>query len=479
MTVVGDPAGAAASLLKDAGRYAVARGLPGVVNFLALSVYTRLLGREAFGRYALVLATVGLLYAIGYQWLSLGVLRLRSSRHGSPSALQRVAGRVFAGLSLFSAIGLTAILLWHRASWLLVAGACLLMLAQAWLELNLVLATAGQRPDRYALLSGLRAVCGLALGSFLAARYRTAEAPVFGVALGSLTAGVWAFASGWTAVGDREGSPEIQRQLLIYGMPLAVAAGLDYVVSTSDRLLVGGFLGAGTAGLYSAAYDLCQQSMWTLLMIINLAAYPAAVQTLERGEPGIQRAQFGRHITMLVAVGVPVAAALAVLAPSIGATIVGPQFSATASQLLPILGPALLIGGLKAFYFDLSFQLGKRTDLQAWSIGAAAATNLVLNLWWIPRFGYLGAGYATLVAYALGLVMSVVLGRRAVRMAVPWRALARVGGATAGMIAVLLAVRDWPGLIGLVGQSVVGAGAYITLGLAFNVAEVRQHAFGR
>jgi len=47
-------------LLRHSALYLLARGVPGIVNFLAVPIYTRVLSPDEYGRYALVIAGVGL-----------------------------------------------------------------------------------------------------------------------------------------------------------------------------------------------------------------------------------------------------------------------------------------------------------------------------------------------------------------------------------------------------------------------------------
>src|SRR5687768_1010555 len=62
-------------VLSHAAIYLVARGVPGVVAFLAIPLFTRLLDPAAYGRYALVIATVATLNALLFQWLRLSLSR--------------------------------------------------------------------------------------------------------------------------------------------------------------------------------------------------------------------------------------------------------------------------------------------------------------------------------------------------------------------------------------------------------------------
>ena len=216
---------------------------------------------------------------------------------------------------------------------------------------------------------------------------------------------------------------------------------LAYIISAADRFLLAEMMSPSAAGIYAPAYDLVLQGMGVLFIIINLVGFPRAVAAVERGDEAAKDAQFRQHATILWAVALPAAAGLAVLAPSIS-RILGPQFAPTARELLPLLALGQLLAGLKAFYFDLSFQLSRATRLQFVTVGVGAAVNILLNIWLIPPYGVLGSAYATVVAYFVALVLSWGLGRKVLRLPVPFGAVARISAAAAGMCMVLIPFRE-------------------------------------
>jgi O-antigen/teichoic acid export membrane protein len=71
------------------------------------------------------------------------------------------------------------------------------------------------------------------------------------------------------------------RDLLAYGLPLAVTFALNFIVHSSDRILLGWLISYEAAGTYAAGYDLTQMSLTLLMMVVNLAAYPQIVRSLE------------------------------------------------------------------------------------------------------------------------------------------------------------------------------------------------------
>jgi len=462
-------------MLTAVARYALARGLPGLVNFAALALFTRLLDEREYGQYALVFAGVALGYALLLQWLSHGVLRLAAPYAGRRGTFLLTVIQLFVPLGLLTAmvlvvgIGITS--RWHDGP-LMVAGVGLL-LAQSWHDLNLNLATADQLPLRYGWLSVVRSVGSLVLGCAAAWAGWGATGVVAGVALGGLVSGLWSYGVAWSPARGATPDRELRSELFRYGIPLAGAFLLAYVIRAADRFLLAGMISPAAAGMYAPAYDLVLQAMGVLLLVVNLGAYPMAVQAVESGDAETRDRQFRHHATLLLAVAIPAAAGIAVLAPSVS-HILGPRFAPAARELLPLLALAQLLAGFKAFYFDLSFQLGRSTRLLLATVAAGAFVNIALNLWLIPRHGILGAAYATVAAYLVALILSWGLGRKVLALPMPYGALARVSAATVGMCLALALVRGATGPFILVGQVALGAVVYLVLILLFMKGELRR-----
>lgn len=79
--------------------------------------------------------------------------------------------------------------------------------------------------------------------------------------------------------------------------------------------------------------------------------------------------------------------------------------------VVPILLMASIFLGI---YYNLSiwYKLNDKTSVGAWiSIGGAAITVL-LNYWWIPRYSYMGAAWATFACYFLMMAVCYALGQK-------------------------------------------------------------------
>lgn len=89
---------------------------------------------------------------------------------------------------------------------------------------------------------------------------------------------------------------------------------------------------------------------------------------------------------------------------------VGEEFRA-GLEVVPVLLLANLFLGI---YVNLSiwYKLTDRTLMGAFVSLAGSALTIGLNVWWIPKFGYVGSAWATLACYASMAIVSYLLGRR-------------------------------------------------------------------
>lgn len=467
-------------LLRHSIHYLLARGLPGLVNFAALLIYTRLLSPDEYGRYALVIAGVSMAGVVVLQWQRLVLARWLSVRKEDSHRFLGEMLRIFAMLSMTaSTIGFVAALLWPDPVWQrLLALAVVVFVSHGWVELNLVLASAQLAPGRYGRILGAKTLIALGVGTGLAWFGLGAYAPLLGLVAGCVLA-VPLFGLGvWQGVRLARPKKHVLREQLRYGLPLIITFALGWIIASSDRLLIGWLLDVEAVGQYAVGYDLAQHSLGMLLAIIQVAAYPLAVTALEnRGVPAAT-AQIKHNGELILGVALACAAGIAVLAPQIAAVVVGQEFRVMTASLLPWIAFGAAVGGIKAFHFDLAYHLGRNSQGLVVSSAVAAAANVGLNLLLIPRLGIVGAAYATLLAYLLGLAFSARLSRRVFSMPPSWPIWLRAGS-VALAVAVGAAVGGMldSGLAGLLAGISLGAILAAVAAFAVNLSGVRREKF--
>lgn len=80
-------------------------------------------------------------------------------------------------------------------------------------------------------------------------------------------------------------------------------------------------------------------------------------------------------------------------------------------HIVPVLAMASVFLGI---YYNLSiwYKLTNKNMIGAYITLGGAVVTILLNIWWIPIFGYTGAAWATFICYAFMMVISYTTGQR-------------------------------------------------------------------
>lgn len=457
------------NVLKHAAIYLVARGLPGIFAFLAIPIFSRLLDPAGYGKYALLIATVGVLNALLFQWLRLALVRFLPAYKSEPQKLKAtLLTTQWIIIAVAALVALAVSLIPHGPSPSFVM-ACWGMLAiQAPYELVCEYSRAQIQPWRYMGLQVVRSFVATGLGMVLILVGFGWWGPVGGLALGMLLPTIYAYRTDW-ADSILKIDAEALRSVARYGLPLSLTVALAIVISSSDRFLIAAFLGERAAGLYSVAVDFTAQTLLMLMMVIYLAMFPLAVRAWEERGPEAAREEMRHNGSLLLAIGLPAAIGMCVLAPGFSNCFLGREFRSTAAAIIPLVAIGGFLSGLKACHFDMAFQFVHRTMLQVWIVLVAAVTNIILNLLFIRRFGIQGSAVASLLAYMLSIALTISFGRRYFALPIPWRATLQVSAGCAAMALLLIPWRSHVGALAVAAQlaSAMTLYAVVLVGLNF------------
>lgn len=199
------------------------------------------------------------------------------------------------------------------------------------------------------------------------------------------------------------------RQMLIFALPLLVAGMAGWANEALDKLLLKYLLPENIAmeqlGIYGAVYKL------SMLMTIFVQAYRFAAEPFFFAEASQKNARdmFALIMNYFI-IGLLTIFLLITLFIDLVKHFIGPEFHEGIS-IVPVLLLANLFLGI---YWNLSiwYKLTAKTHYGAWFAIIGACITLVLNIWWIPLFGYHGAAWATLVCYFSIALLSYLTGQK-------------------------------------------------------------------
>lgn len=448
-------------VLSHTAIYMVARGLPGLVAFAAIPLLTRYLDPAGYCRYALVLGGVGLLNALGFQWLRLALVRYLPGCLDDPAILKSTL--VTAAVALLAVLGFMVAAVCFMpvgGEWKLIIAACWFMLAaQAMFDMCCEYVRATLRPWKYMVLQLVRSLATVGIGLGLIMLGLGWWGPILGGAAGMAGAVAWTYRRDWSDVRIR-----YDRQSLAgicqYGLPLSLTIALTLVFSTSDRYLLTWLKGEDVGGLYSVAVDFTSQTLTLLLLVVNMAVFPLAVRAFEREGVEAAKGRMRHNAALLLALGVPCVVGLSVLAEGVCHCFIGPKYRVSCASIMPLVALGAFLGGLKAYHFDAAFQFAHRTIYQVWIVLAAAVVNVALNLLAIKPWGIRGAAGASVAAYVVAIALTAWLGRRHFAMPFPIRGAVQVGAAALLMGMMLYPLRQHQNAAALGAQIVGGAAVY-------------------
>ena len=461
-------------VLVHTSAYLIARGLPGVIAFLAIPLFTRLLQPADYGRYAVLIVTVNLLSALLFQGLRLSLVRYLPSCASAPARLKSTL--VTTILLLLGFVGVLAVLLCLAPStrhwWPELLGGWLLLALMALFELCSEYLRAVLRPWDYMLLQVMRSAGLLGVGGAFVLVGARWWGPAAGMVAGMGLAVAWSYFNDWQDVRLRI-DRGLLRQLSYYGLPLSLTIVLAHLMGTSDRILIGALIGEGAAGLYSVSADLASQTVTLLMMAVSLAVFPLAVHAWEQEGPAAATAQMQYNASLLLALGVPCVVGMVILTPGISHCLLGSNYRQAAGGVFPLIAIAALIGGFKAYHFDAALQFAHRTIDQVWIVVVAVVANILMNLLAIPLVGIKGSAIVSVITYSIAIGLSIKWGRRYASLPFPRRAAAQVTLASAVMAAVLYPLRGHISPVALAGEVIGGGAIYAVVLLSCNFLDLR------
>lgn len=181
---------------------------------------------------------------------------------------------------------------------------------------------------------------------------------------------------------------------LRFNLPLLPHFLSTMILQQSDRIMISNISGVGKAGIYSVAYS--ASMMMQIISSAILASFiPYTYKSIkDKSLEGIK--QNGNYLLAFVAI---VNLGLICIAPE-AIRFLGPSEYREAIYIIPPVAISVIFMFLFNLFVNIEYYFEKTKFVAAASIGSAIL-NIILNLICIPRFGYIAAGYTTLICYIL------------------------------------------------------------------------------
>lgn len=196
------------------------------------------------------------------------------------------------------------------------------------------------------------------------------------------------------------------RNMLRYSAPLVPGNLASLVMTSADRYFLQHYASTSEVGLYSLGYKI-GLVMNMIIQAVQLA-WPAQMFEIMK-EPDAER-KFSRIFTIyIVGLGF-ISLGFSVLARELLVVMTTPEFY-SASTIIPMVLLSYLFYGAR-FMTNMGLVRENKLKYASLVIFGTAVLNLGLNFWLIPRYGMLGAAWATFISYAVLLLAHMYVNAR-------------------------------------------------------------------
>ncbi len=455
-----------------------------VISFGTIALLTRLFDAAEFGRYAIAMVSLQFFHMLIFTWLEAAIARFHARAEkgdGLASLLKTsyITGIILAALAfLILLAGLYVLPLGDGRMKMLLGFAlgstCIMVIYNIGIEAH----KAAHRISRFSALHTSQSLLGFSVGIALILLTPLREtAPFIGIIMATIATIMVDLPFMLKRMKGGRFKKKLSYKYFAYGLPISLSLLLSYILSQGDLFFIKYFMNDQAVGAYNAGYNLANRSLDVLFIWIAMAVTPIAVTALE--QEGLEKTtqvlkNYGATLLLFV---LPAATGIALVAEPAG-LILGISVREEAVKIMPWIAFVGVMNGFISYYAQRAFMLAKNTGILAIIMVFPVLINIGLNIWLIPLYGLQGAVWATLAAYAIGLVLSLAVARRYFPLPLPLKAFAQTSFACLVMSGCVLALpaslENLPDIIELLIKTGVGACVYGLVVFAMNAANCRD-----
>ncbi|GHG67299.1 O-unit flippase [Alishewanella longhuensis] len=200
----------------------------------------------------------------------------------------------------------------------------------------------------------------------------------------------------WPGYSPRYFSLSHSKILLKRSAWLWVSGIVSVIYLKIDIVMLGSIAGTEQAGIYAAASRLSE--LWYVFpATLAVRYYPDMLKAYEKSWDGYLL-KLRRFALMFFSAALAIAIVMSLTAEWIILLLFGEGFNAAITVLRIHIWAGCFI--FVRYLISQHLVITEQEPLSLFSHGMGALINVVLNLWWIPEYGIVGAAWATLISYA-------------------------------------------------------------------------------
>lgn len=436
--------------------------MEGIIGIVTLKVYTTLFDPEEFGDYQVINLTFSIIFLICLGWIVQGIVRYSNTYSKEKEKKDQFYSTLV--ISWMITVVVLAFIFFLGACFLpeLIninqSYALLIIFVMVSYSLNTILLTHLLYSDKRMLNSVLLLTSVIAKLVFTYILTRIIGKTIIAI---FISHSVTDFMVGLIAIFSSSLMKHIKikafskvmlKSLVSFGYPLMGLSLAMIILNMSDRYIIKYFYGSKEVGLYTTNYAI-SSAIFTMIMFgLSRGIYPKILQAWNDKNYDVAEKKLGVGGKYYIMIALPAAIGIFMLSAPIASICLGPKYF-EARNVIGIVSIAMFFYGLSE-YFNRGWELKANTFPILINCSIAASINIILNLIFIPIYGYMVAAYSTLIAYIVYVIISWLRGNENMRFRVDKKSLWNILLSCCIMVIIVLAF-DYLFLINLIGLVIV------------------------
>jgi len=400
------------NFIRDVGLVGVAEFAVAIGGLLLLPLLTKRIGAYGYGLYQQMLVTIGILSPIASFGLNNALVRFYPAKEKIEEKQELFYSIIVFKLFTSTIIAVLLLIFSKQISNALFGGANYIVVLTAFIffisSSNIICQFYFRSIRQIKIYATIRVLDSYSKISFAYIMIILGKG-IFGVILAYLLVEIF-FTSLYLIIIFYQIGIKIPRftnlkNWLKYGIPL-IPTGLSlWIISFSDRYVIGYLMGIYHVGIYSAAYTI-GFSFFMIMELINFVLVPTISKLYDNKKYNETKEYLGYVLKFYLLIAIPAVFGLIIFSKDILQIVTTSEIATSAWMITPIIGACTLFAGVSEV-FDKTLRLTKKTSKIGLIITISAIINLVLNFSLIPIYGIMGAAVATILSYALSAFLMI------------------------------------------------------------------------
>lgn len=410
---------------------------PAIINIVLLMTFTRFFSPKEYGDYTIVVNTTIIISSLLAQWIVLAVQRFRAEylNQGKSIDFNRNINKLLLYISIGFFIVATVLYMfcppllnkyqsYYWPSVLLIIGSIYFMVlgsiyqadlqAKAYRNLNVI-----QSALKLGIIFVMVLYVSFHPNSFI-------WGTLFAQAL--VTIPMLRYVETQKMFSGNFGKQsflEFTRRFWTYGFPLIGWYIGTTIMNLTDRFMLEYYRSSFEVGVYSANFTISVQAIALICNPLFFAIQPIMMTEIQQnGEKKFIERRISNFTGLFIIIAMPFGAYFSIYQKEVSKLLLGAQFTSGA-----IIIPILIFGFFAwniGLYGQLTYQIGKKTKEMFYFVVIAALCNFLLNLYFIPKWGFVGASISTTIGFIVYSGFLYFFSMKSIKWRIPWSLLIKM-----------------------------------------------------